>query len=169
MNLKLSILEKSHDRSDFNCGKELLDDYVKKQASQDIKKRLSVCFVLSDANDIVKGYYTLSNSSIPQKDIPEKFSKHLPNSYKDIPVTLLGRLAIDKSIFRKGQGEYLLMDALKESYKVSKQTIGSMAVVVDPIDEEAVLFYKKYGFIELPGSGKMFLPMNTIAKVFPDI
>jgi hypothetical protein len=44
-----------------------------------------------------------------------------------------------------------------------------MAVVVDPIDEEAVSFYKKYGFIELPGSGKMFLPMNTIAKVFPDI
>jgi predicted GNAT family N-acyltransferase len=169
MNLKLSILEKSHDRSDFNCGKELLDDYVKKQVSQDIKKRLSVCFVLSDTNDIVKGYYTLSYSSIPQKDISEKFSKQLPNSYKDIPVTLLGRLAIDKSIFRQGQGEYLLMDALKESYTVSKQTIGSMAVVVDPIDEEAVLFYKKYGFIELPGSGKMFLPMNTIAKVFPDI
>jgi hypothetical protein len=120
MNLKLSILEKSHDRSDFNCGKELLDEYVKMQVSQDIKKRLSVCFVLSDTNDIVKGYYTLSYSSIPQKDIPEKFSKQLPNSDKDIPVTLLGRLAIDKSIFRQGQGEYLLMDALKESYTVSK-------------------------------------------------
>jgi hypothetical protein len=41
-----------------------------------------------------------------------------------------------------------------------------MAVVVDPIDEDAVRFYQKYGFILLPDSGKMFLPMNIIARLF---
>lgn len=32
----------------------------------------------------------------------------------------------------------------------------SIGVVVDPLDEDAVAFYKKFGFITLPDSGKMF-------------
>lgn len=169
MNLSITLLGNIHDRTHFNCGKELLDNYLKKQASQDVKKRLSVCFVLVDENNLVKGFYTLSNSSIPQKEVPTKISKKLPNSYTDIPVTLLGRLAIDKTIFKKGFGEFLLIDALKESYVVSKNAIGSLAVVVDLIDEDAISFYNNYGFILLPDSGKMFLPMNTIAQLFPEI
>jgi hypothetical protein len=45
--------------------------------------------------------------------------------------------------------------------------VGSMAVIVDPLDEAAVKFYTKYEFILLPDSGKMFLPMTTIAELFP--
>jgi hypothetical protein len=59
----------------------------------------------------------------------------------------------------------LLIDALKRSYEISK-TIGSFAVVVDPIDQDAEDFYVKYGFIKLPDSGKMFLPMKTINQLF---
>ncbi|MEA3444763.1 MAG: GNAT family N-acetyltransferase [Bacteroidota bacterium] len=169
MCFKLTILEKSHNRKEFDCGKELLNNYIRQQAGQDVKRKLSVCFVLIDKSNIVKGYYTLSNSSIPQCDIPKEFSKKLPDSYFNIPVTLLGRLAIDKTFFRQGKGEYLLMDALKESYIVSKKVIGSIAVVVDPIDDEAISFYKNYDFIMLPNSGKMFLSMNTISKLFPNI
>lgn len=51
------------------------------------------------------------------------------------------------------------------SYEVSK-SIGSFAVVVDPIDEDTIRFYDKYGFIKLADSGKMFLPMNTIKTLF---
>jgi GNAT superfamily N-acetyltransferase len=169
MNLKISLLESSHNRTSFNCGKELLDSYIKRQAGQDVRRKLSVCFVLADENLEVKGYYTLSNSSIPRNEIPEKFSGRLPGSYKNIPVTLLERLAVDKSLFGKGFGEYLLMDALRESYSVSKYAIGSMAIIVDPIDDQAVSFYEKYGFIMLTGNGKMFLPMNAVSKLFPDI
>ena len=41
-----------------------------------------------------------------------------------------------------------------------------MAIIVDPIDEDAVTFYKKYGFILLPDSGKMFIPIETVANYF---
>ncbi len=61
------------------------------------------------------------------------------------------------------------MDALKESYRVSKKAIVSFAVVVDPIDNDAISFYKNYDFIMLADSGKMFLPMKIISKLFPDI
>ena len=41
-----------------------------------------------------------------------------------------------------------------------------MAIIVDPLDEEAITFYTKYGFITLPDSAKMFLPMQTVANLF---
>lgn len=59
----------------------------------------------------------------------------------------------------------ILIDALKRSYEIAK-TIGSVAVVVDPIDQDAEGFYTKYGFIKLPDSRKMFLPMKTINQLF---
>ncbi|MDR3693492.1 hypothetical protein [Mucilaginibacter sp.] len=41
--------------------------------------------------------------------------------------------------------------------------MGSIRVVVDPLDEDALAFYKKFGFILLPDSGKMYLPMADVA------
>ena len=41
-----------------------------------------------------------------------------------------------------------------------------MAIIVDPIDEEAMIFYRKYGFIQLPDSGKMFISVDTVAELF---
>ncbi|WP_341841204.1 GNAT family N-acetyltransferase [Chitinophaga caseinilytica] len=88
----------------------------------------------------------------------------MPPSYSDLPVTLLGRLAVDKTCQGQRIGELLLIDALFRSYENSK-IIGSIAVVVDPLDEDAVGFYKKYGFVTLPDSGKMFMPMKMIEQL----
>lgn len=166
MNELTENLNSKHRKKEFSCGKDMLDNYLHKQANQDIKRKLSACFVLNDQEmDLLKGYYTLANNSLSQDLIPIKFKKKLPNSYKSIPTTLLGRLAIDNRFQKKGVGKLLLIDALKRSYEISK-SIGSFAVVVDPIDKDAEEFYNKYGFIKLPDSGKMFLPMNTIKTLF---
>lgn len=160
------ILNAKHQKKEFSCGKDMLDNYLHKQANQDIKRKLSVCFVLNDKeNNILKGYYTLANNSISQKLIPQKFRKKFPKSYTSIPVTLLGRLAVDKRFQKQGIGRLLLIDALKKSYEISK-SIGSFAVIVDPLDIDAIKFYNLYGFIKLPDSEKMFLPMKTIKELF---
>ncbi len=166
MNELTVSLNSSHRKKEFSCGKEMLDNYLHKQANQDIKRKLSACFVLIDKEtDLLQGYYTLANNSIPQNLIPAEFQKKLPKSYTSIPTTLLGRLAIDNRFQSKGVGKLLLIDALKRSYVISK-SIGSFAVIVDPLDKDAENFYAKYGFIRLPDSGKMFLPMNTIKTLF---
>lgn len=162
----IELLDKKHDRNNFDCGKELLNSYLKNQAGQDIKRKLCACFVLSETNtNAIKGYYTLSNNSIPLHTFPEQVQKKLPPSYISIPATLLGRLAIDKKYQGKGIGKILLIDTLKRSYELSKE-IDSFAVVVDPIDEEAEKFYVKYDFIKLPDSQKMFIATKTLKVLF---
>lgn len=161
-----SPLNPEHKKAHFKCGVNLLDNYIRKQANQDVKRRLAVCFVLADKANNVQGYYTLSSAGIPSNSLPEEIRKKLPKSYNELPVTLLGRLAIDKNSAGQGLGELLLMDALKRSHEVAKSSIGSMAIISDPIDNQAIRFYRKYDFILLPDSGKMFLPMKTIAKLF---
>jgi len=162
-----SPLSSFHKKKKFSCGKDILDKYL--QANQDIKRKISICFVLSDEDNNVKGYYTLSNDSIPQEQLPENIKKKMPKSYVNLPTTLLGRLAVDVNYRRQGIGELLLLDALKRSFDISSESIGSMAVVVDPLDDEAISFYGRYGFILLPDSGKMFIPiipMKTIKELF---
>ena len=159
-------LNSAHKKSDFTCGKKILDSYIHKQANQDVKRKLSACFVINETEtNLIKGYYTLSNNSIPLELVPNQIRKKLPRSYESIPTTLLGRLAIDNKFQGQGIGKLILIDALKRSYEISK-TIGSFAVVVDPIDQDAENFYNKYGFIKLPDSKKMFLPMKTISQLF---
>lgn len=165
MSYLTSALDSLHDKKNFACGKELLDNYLHTQAKQDVKRKLSACFILSEGK-AVKGYYTLSSTTIQRDLLPQEIIKKLPPSYKDLPAILLGRLAVDRRYHGQGLGELLLIDALKRSYDTSVTSIGSMAIIVDPIDEDAVKFYKKYGFILLPDSGKMFISMDTVSQMF---
>lgn len=159
-------LSSKHKKAEFTCGVAMLDDYLHKQANQDIKQKLTACFVLIDeGKELIKGYYTLSNNSIPLNKIPTDLQKKLPKSYTSIPATRLGRLAVDERYKGQGLGKLLLVDALRRSYEISG-SVGSYAVIVDPIDQSAVEFYAKYGFILIPGSGKMFLPMQTLKSLF---
>jgi len=164
MSYLTTLLASTHAKEKFSCGKALLDAYLHKQAKQDVKRKLAACFILSADGKEIKGYYTLSNSSIPRSQLPESIIRKLP-PYKNLPVTLLGRLAIDNKFKGQKLGKMLLIDALKRSFDASNST-ASMAIIVDPIDQEATDFYTKFGFISLINSGRMFIPMKTIEQLF---
>ncbi len=90
--------------------------------------------------------------------------KKLPK-YPSLPATLIGRLAVDKTIQGEGVGEKLLVDALIRAYQHS-QDIGSIAIVVDAIDEQAKRFYLHYDFLAFDGyDQKLFLPMVEVKKL----
>jgi GNAT superfamily N-acetyltransferase len=152
------VLNSLHKRNSFTCEEPSLEDYLKKQAGQDVKRQVAACFILEGHGGIIRGYYTLSSDSADRALIPKELQKKLP--YKTLPVTLLGRLARDASYKGQGVGELLLADALKRAYQASS-TIGSCAVVTDPINEKARKLYERFGFISLD-SGRMFIPMDTI-------
>jgi len=157
-------LSDRHERKEFSCGEEVLDNYIRQYAKQDQKRRVAAVFVLPAEKKLIKGYYTLSSTQIPSDILPEKLLKKLP-SHPYQPATLLGRLAVAESYQGKGLGEMLLIDALYRSYNLSEQ-IGSIAVVVDALNKKAASFYENYGFIKLAGGKRLFLPMKTIGKLF---
>lgn len=163
--MSVLLLDASHDRTRFACEEESLTNYLKTQVSQDLKRKVAVCFVKTDVGNRVIGYYTLASESLGRDIIPEAYRNQVPTSY-NAPVILLGRLARDSSAKGTGLGEELLLDALERAYTLSMVSIGAMAVVVDPINAKAIQFYEKYGFITLPDSGRMFLPMKVIQKLF---
>ena len=165
MALQTEPLAPTFNQADFTCGKDPLDNYLKTQAKQDIKNRLATTFILPDGKNII-GYYSLSASSIPREFIPEEITRKL-GRYPNFPVTLLGRLAVANKYKGQGLGKVLLIDALIRSFLVSK-TVASFAVVVDPLDQDAVSFYERHEFIALE-NGKMFMSMKTIEQLVSEI
>ncbi len=156
-------LGRQHDRTAFHCGAEALDRYLKQQARQDAEKRVAAPFVaVSPPDTRVLGYYTLSASVLTVADLPDDLARKLPR-YPQLPVTLLGRLAVDQSARGQGLGEHLLLDALNRSLTHADQ-IAAMAVVVDAMDEAAALFYRHFGFASLQAQPRrLFIPMSTVA------
>lgn len=162
---RIEPLGKGHDRAAFSCGVEALDTYLKKQVSQDVAKRASVCFVLTPDGKTVAGFYTLSQYAVDLVELPEVIATKLPR-YPEVPATLLGRLAVSSAFRGQKLGEFLLLDALYRSLQQSRQ-IASAAVIVDAKDEAAKRFYEYFEFLPLPATpNRLFLPMRVIEKLF---
>lgn len=162
--MKIIPYHRNFVRDHFSCGKSSLDNYILRNVTKDISSGACTCFVILDDQQRVIAYYTLSTDSIPLEDAPEDLKKKI--NYPHIPVILLGRLAVHHHYAGKGYGKIMLVDALKRSQQAAKEQIGSVAVIVDPIDADAERFYHKYGFTKIPDSGKMFMTMRKIEDAF---
>ncbi len=165
-NLIIRPIDPSHDRKGFRCGVVSLDRYLKNQAGQDMKRRISRVFIAAEPEHPQKiiGYYTLSSLSIALEILPEKFIRKLPKHPG--PAALVGRLAVSQSAQRHGIGKMLLADAIKRTLAVSDQ-IAIYAMVVDAVDDRASAFYEQFGFIRLgTDNPRLFLPMRTIGTAF---
>ena len=165
---KIELLSSKHkeERLNFTCGSPLLDAYFHRQVSQDVKKKLASCFVLTNEENQILGYYTLTNCALDKSILPQSIQKQCP--YSEVPATLLGRLAISQSEQKKGYGGVLLIDALKKAYETSI-IVASMLMVLDPISEEAISFYKNYEFVHLKDTGgkygRMIFSMKSAKKL----
>ena len=155
----VASLNLSSDRSTFSSGVEALDRYFRNQVSQDIKRRVTACFVATDGLGQIAGYYTLASASVLLADLPEAVVKKLPR-YPSVPAVRMGRLAVDQSVKGKGLGAALLADAFR---RAAIAEIAAYAFVVDAKDEGAAGFYAHHGLVALPDQPLcMFLPIATV-------
>lgn len=163
---RIDPFNKEHERDAFKSGVEELDRYLRQQAGQEARRHVAMSFVLTELPESqVIGYYTLSSASVDHDAWPPELARRLPR-YPHMPVTLLGRLAIDADHQGAGHGKRLLMDALYRSWQTSQQ-IASMAVIVDAIDEKARTFYEAFDFLCFPDQDfRLYLPMATISQLF---
>lgn len=157
----LAPLDEAHDRTTFHCDSELLNRYLREQATQDIRRRVAACFVALTDDRKVAGYYTLASSSLLLADLPASTIKKLPR-YPTVPAVRMGRLAVDQTFKGQGLGGALLADAL---HRAARSDIAAFALMVDAKDEAAAAFYRHHGFIALPDSVlSLFLPLATVQR-----
>jgi GNAT superfamily N-acetyltransferase len=148
-----------HDRSSFDCGEPSLDLFIRTLARQFQDRGLGVTWVAVDPADPrrILGYYTLSMSAVLQDEFSDS-RLGVPR----IPVALLGRMAVDRSVQGHGTGWRLLAHALYAAYHLSIR-IGAHAVVVDPLNERAAAFYMKYGFEPMRGAPqRLYMTMKEV-------
>lgn len=152
-----------HDRQGFSCGEPSLDAYLQTQATQDIKRRAAVLYVLADEGGSIRGYYTLSACSVRLTGIVATTQKKLAR-YPDVAGALIGRLAVDTRDKGTGLGAKLLRHALQRCLEQSRE-LAMAVVVVDALNDAAQHFYERYGFQPLGGEGnRLYLPLATLQQ-----
>ena len=161
MTFQIRSFDTSANTDNFQCGSEPLDNYIRRYASQDVRRNVARVFIATPENDPQRlaGFFTLSAGSVTCSSLPATMARKLPRY--PIPVALIGRLAVDSKFQGKGLGSILLADACQ---KVSKASVvlAVAGIIVDAKDEAAIAFYAHFGFIPLQGQNdRMFLPASV--------
>lgn len=152
----IETLGSSHNRREFVCGAEPLDRYFREHVTQDIRRRISNCFVAVDAAGVIAGYYTLASTSLPLTDLPAEETRRLPR-YPLLPAALIGRLAVSEQCRKQGLGAALILDAVG---RIARSDQAAFALIVDGKDDAAIRFYVHLGFQPFIGPpSTLYLPV----------
>jgi GNAT superfamily N-acetyltransferase len=137
-------LQALHNRKNFDCGDNGLNEWLRHKAEKNHYSGASRCYVTcNEMNDIV-GFYCLSAGAVARNDVPKKLQRNMPDP---LPVMVMGRLAVDTDYHNQGIGKALLKDAIMRTLHVADQA-EVVALLVHSLSERAKQFYISCGFIE---------------------
>jgi len=166
MNLGLQVsapehLREDHDLAPFDCGVPVLDDWLKKRALPNESSGASRTYVVSEKLRVL-GYYALATGAVTTQNATGKIRRNMPDP---IPVMVIGRLAVDRSLQGQGLGVALLRDAVVRTQQAAS-IAGIRAIFIHAISEEAKRFYLKFGFAESPiNPMTLMLPMSDVERL----
>lgn len=151
--MELKRLESYHDRPEFTCGDDDLDDFYLNDSRRDAKELLCVTYALMEDAKAV-GFFSLSNDSL-RRDVVgrsafRRLSRPIPHGqrYRAIPAAKIGRLATCVDAQGRGYGTKVI-DYLKVWFKDGNKT-GCRLLIVDAYNNDKVLnFYERNDFVFL--------------------
>ncbi len=152
----------NHDREGFDCGRQELNDWLRRVAHQHQDKGLSKTFVATaeEMPDRICGYFALTLAELENRHLPQAWRKKLP---RRIPGVRLGRLAVERKFQDKGLGKLLLVDALGRARRIYKEA-GGIGLFVDAIDEKAAVYYQRFGFSASPDNPLLLFLSAKVAE-----
>ena len=155
-------LRREHSLDTFDCGKDELNRFLKRQAWNNQQSHSAQTYVLAKELSVL-GYYSLAAGSVRREDATERVKKGLARH--PIPVILLARLAVDASLQGKGVGPALLKDALLRAVSAA-DTIGARALLVHAKDDNAKHFYEHFDFEPSPSDPyHLLLIMKDLLRI----
>ena len=166
-------IDKSHKagKKQFDCGNEKVNDYLNKLAYQHHLKRVCEIRILSEAgSELPIGYYGITVQTFPVEDIPEDIQKSLGVPSKtSLRCGELAWFGVDKKHTGKGVGRLLWIDACRTFAKAAVNA-AMIGLLVKPIDDEAVKFWKTREFRQLTDDpfDYWFIPTKTILQLLSE-
>ncbi|GHT79126.1 N-acetyltransferase [Bacteroidia bacterium] len=137
----------------FSCGDEDLDDFFLNNSENYNRQLLgkSFCYCLKEKPETIVCAFTLSNSSVDVKNLPnsrrKKLTEYIPfeKRMKNYPSVLIGRLGVNEKFKGKGIGTELIANVIKPWF--SNFQIGCRYITVDAYNNEPTRkFYENNGF-----------------------
>ena len=151
------------DRTRFACGKPDLDTWIRQYSRQSEDRDTTRTFLALDEGELV-GYFAVRAYELDLNDAASAFG--VGKRRYPVPAMLLARLAVAQSAQGKGVGSILLLDALQKLLEVSR-SIGFEIVVVDAIDHQASVFYRRFGFVPFEDDPlHLFLTTKSLRLTF---
>ena len=139
-------LRPDHELAGFDCGKDELNRFLHRYALTSQQANSAQTYVVCRDKAVI-GYYSLTVGSVGHAEAPERVKKAMPRY--PIPVLILARLAVDKSLQGQGLGKALLKDALLRTVQAA-HVVGIRALPVHAKDDEAKAFYERHDFDPSP-------------------
>lgn len=158
-------LTAEHDVSRFTNGvHSSLDQWLRERAlsSEGLSARTYVVCPTNEPDRVV-GYFSISTAVEQRNALPSaKLRRGMPTQ---VPLLLIGRLAVDAEWRGRGVGSALLLDALRRC-RAASEIAGTRGVVAHAVDEAAVDFYERHGFVRSPlGQRVMLMPIETVRSL----
>jgi GNAT superfamily N-acetyltransferase len=133
---------------EFDCGRDSMNAWFRQHARRNHEAGNSRVTVLTETGTgTIIGYLSLSAGHIEREYLPKSARGNRP---ENIPVILLGQLAVDRRFHGRSFARQLLLYVLKTCVALSKD-IGCFAVLTHPLDDDVRAFYRRLGFEDLPG------------------
>lgn len=154
-------LAAQHVLDEFDCGHESLNRFLLRHAWASQQANSAQTYVVLRGQSVI-GFYSLAAGMVTHESATERVRKG--QARHPIPVVLLARLAVDRSVQGQGIGQALLKDALIRSSGAAS-TIGARAVLVHAKDGQAKAFYEHFNFEPSPSDPyHLMLLMKDIQK-----
>jgi predicted N-acetyltransferase YhbS len=155
-------LRPGHNIAGFDCGEEVLNQWLTKWALRSAEDRTANTFVVCRGRRVV-AYYSLATASILHAHCTSNLRRNAPNP---VPALLLARLAVAKDEQKNQIGRHLLQDAMRRCLLAARH-VAARTLLVDALNDRAAVYYKRHGFLELPAdlSGtviRLHLPLDKI-------
>jgi GNAT superfamily N-acetyltransferase len=148
-------INETHEIELFDSGVAALDNWLKRRARGNQASGASRTYMVCEQRRVV-AYYALAAGGVYIESAPGRVRRNMPDP---VPVSMLGRLAIERTYQKRGLGRALMQDASKRVLQAA-DIIGIRGIVVHAISEDAKAFYLAVGFEVSP-----LQPMTLMATL----
>jgi len=157
-----------HDRADFSCGIEQVDNYFRKTANKLAKAGNIRLYVMVATDGALIGFHAINAHAVHYGELPKPFARTRPG-HGHIPAAYISMIGRDRRYRGAGHGADLLVDALKR-IALAADALGIAVVMLDVLDcgdpervARRMRMYEDFGFAALPSDPRrMFLPIAAV-------